>query len=62
MTDFDKFVHQLISYSIIGMLFIVHRLMDVTSYFFDFLEDAEVGAENYLMEELGWEITKFDED
>lgn len=43
------------------MLFIVHRIMEVTAYFFEFLEDVEDGAENYLMEELGWEITKFDD-
>ena len=43
------------------MLFIVHRLMEVLDFFLEFLEDAETGAENFLIEELGWEITKFDE-
>lgn len=61
MTSFDNFARQFVSYSIIGMLFIVHRIMEVTAYFFEFLEDVENGAENYLMEELGWEITKFDD-
>lgn len=61
MTGFDNFARQFVSYSIIGMLFIVHRIMEVTAYFFEFLEDVESGAENYLMEELGWEITKFDD-
>jgi len=34
--------------------------MEVLDFFLEFLEDAEAGAENYL-EELGWEITKFDD-
>ena len=61
MTSFDNFARQFVSYSIIGMLFIVHRIMEVTAYFFEFLEDVEDGAENYLMKELGWEITKIDD-
>lgn len=61
MTNIDSFTRQFISYSIIGMLFVVHKLMEVLSYFFEFLEDAEAGAENFLAEELGWEITKFDD-
>ena len=61
MTSFDNFARQFVSYSIIGMLFIVHRIMEVTAYFFEFLEDVEDGAENYLMKEFGWEITKIDD-
>ena len=56
-----RFMREFISYCIIAMLFIVHRLMEVFDFFLEFLEDAEAGAEDFLIEELGWEITKFDD-
>jgi len=54
-------MREFISYCIIAMLFIVHRLMEVLDFFLEFLENAEAGAEDFLIEELGWEIAKFDD-
>lgn len=55
-----NFFRQFISYSIIGILFFVHGAMEFASYVFEFLEDVEDGAEDFLIE-LGWEITKIDD-
>lgn len=55
-----SFFRQFISYCIIGILFFVHGAMEFASYVFEFLEDVEDGAEDFLIE-LGWEITKIDD-
>ena len=43
------------------IIFITNRLMEVLEVFYEFLEDAVDGAEDFLTEELGWEIEKIDD-
>jgi hypothetical protein len=52
---------QFVSYCIIALLFILDKLIEIVDFFVEFLEDAEAGAENFLTEELGWEVTKIDD-
>ena len=54
-------MRQFISHFVLTILFIIHRLMELMEYFYEFLEDAEAGAEDFLQEELGWEIEKIDD-
>ena len=54
-------MRQFISHLVLMIIFITNRLMEVLEVFYEFLEDAVDGAEDFLTEELGWEIEKIDD-
>ena len=54
-------MRQFISYFVLMIIFITNTLMEVVEYFHEFLEDAVDGAEDFLAEELGWEVEKIDD-
>lgn len=54
-------MRQFISYFILAILFVTNMLMEVVEIFHEFLEDAVDGAEDFLAEELGWEVEKIDD-
>ena len=54
-------MRQFISYFVLAIIFAANILMEVVEYFHEFLEDAVDGAEDFLAEELGWEVEKIDD-
>ena len=54
-------MRQFISYFVLTILFVTNMLMEVVEIFHEFLEDAVDGAEDFLTEELGWEVEKIDD-